>query len=83
MYNGLGARKKMSVSLEHFIEENINFSREVKQMEDGGDNSGRSPYRIRKGRWCLLRLLYSPAVFIGITKSGLPAFVPSLIGKKE
>ena len=34
MYNGLGARKKIVV-LEHFIEENINFSREVKQMEDG------------------------------------------------
>lgn len=43
MYNGLGFHEKIVV-LEHFIEENINFSREVKQMEDGGDNSGRSPY---------------------------------------
>ena len=59
MYNELGARKKIVV-LEHFIEEDINFSREVKQMEDGGDNSGRSPYRIRKGRWvfvCFTALL--------------------------
>lgn len=54
MYNGLGARKKIVV-LEHFNRREHQFQAgRMKQMEDGGDNSGRSPYPNKEGQMGLL-----------------------------